>query len=478
MLEETGSGGVQFAVGSSSAQKNTAGNGGARRTAYNGLQEWSVRSAVAEALDHKADRNNPLISLGGIPSVLSEIIGTNADLYIRANHVYENAVSKETAIQDGRIRKNAHYHNLGEETVIDAIMALENPAMLIADTMNENPTVVAILPVRSGENMVYAALSFYSSDAINSDYTKRPHVVLTLSPIPSTGAGGRKNLTDTIARAVEERSIIFCDKKMTATLPVNAQNVNLGIVTDASVKNSLAQFQKNVKAFKGKYNIQYSISQVAGQKGVTDLPGQYLIDKLPRKSTDTLLREERKLVNSLGRSLNVPYFAKREFLRPITREISLQYLQKVATEQRLPLMRGTDRGRDNNTRLPLSHKTSFVTAPLVRGAVGHLRCLGRCLSVPKSPCHFERGFIRVEKSTHYKTQTGQIVAKLYHFSVRRSLDYARDDRFFRQSKRSGIHRSFCLFLIFHRSYHALDGSGVHGFHEAAVVALSHLGIDG
>ncbi len=80
-------------------------------------------------------------------------------------------------------------------------------------------------------------------------------------------------------------------------------------------------------------DIRYSISPVAGQAGATELPGQDLIDKLPKKAADSLLREERQMVNKLGRSLNVPYFAKREFLRPITREITLQYLKEGQVDQ-------------------------------------------------------------------------------------------------------------------------------------------------
>ncbi len=225
-----------------------------------GLQEWEVISAVYEALDRKRGRNEGLIRIGGMPKVLSDIIGSDADIYVRANHLYENIVDREQAEKDGRYRKNAHYHNLGAEMAIDAIMSLENPALLLAESGNENPTVVAVLPMQAEENAVYAALSFYSNEPINGDYSRRPHIVLTISPIAiEKGSNGRQNLVDTINRAIDNEAIIYFDKKMTAALPVNAQNINLGIVTDASVKNSLAKFKKNVNRFRENNGIRYSM---------------------------------------------------------------------------------------------------------------------------------------------------------------------------------------------------------------------------
>ncbi len=231
-----------------------------RRSGTGSLQEWEVTSAVYEALERKRGRNEQLIRLGKLPGVLSELIGSEADIYARGNHLYENIVDRETAEREGRRRKGAHYHNLGVETVIDAILALEQPVMILNDPVNENPTVLAVLPVKAGEDAVYAAMSFYSAEQRNDRYEHRPHVVLTISPIPAVNTEGRKGLSDMIQKAASEKTILYLDKKMTAALPVNAQNVNLGIVTDASVRNSLAQFQKEVNRFKEKNKISYSLA--------------------------------------------------------------------------------------------------------------------------------------------------------------------------------------------------------------------------
>lgn len=247
-------------VGTGKAAASTAGSENLIAGSRSGLTEWEVTAAVYEALDHKRGRYEQLIKLGNMPKVLADIIGSEAELYVRGNHLYENTVDKGTAERDGRLRKGAHYHNLGEETVIDAIMALENPAMLINDPVKENPTMVAVLPVSHNDGAIYAALSFYSPDRLNSDFTQRPHIVLTVAPIPAENTSGRKGLSDLIRNAVQTENIIYLDKKMTAALPVNAQNVNLGIVTVASVKNNLAQFQEKVNQFKEKNRIYYSVS--------------------------------------------------------------------------------------------------------------------------------------------------------------------------------------------------------------------------
>lgn len=71
---------------------------------------------------------------------------------------------------------------------------------------------------------------------------------------------------------------------------------------------------------------QYSIGETETAEG-TEEQAQSAVDTLPGKAKSYLEKAERTLTNSLSNALGVPWYAKREFLRPIVREISEEYLK-------------------------------------------------------------------------------------------------------------------------------------------------------
>lgn len=71
---------------------------------------------------------------------------------------------------------------------------------------------------------------------------------------------------------------------------------------------------------------QYSIGEAETAEG-TEEQKQSAVDTLPGKAKSYLDKAERTLTNSLSNALGVPWYAKREFLRPVVREISEEYLK-------------------------------------------------------------------------------------------------------------------------------------------------------
>lgn len=229
------------------------------------FSEQAVSTALYDALSEKATRQNQLIPVSVMPRYISEKLGIGGDIYIQRDHAYENMVSKEQAIQDGRPTQrkgeNVHFHDLGVEKMTRAIMSINEPTMTISTkTKDGNPAVIMMLPeYGSNDAPLYAVLSFYSSKSLNGDFSVRPHVVLTIAERNFFEDGGRVGWDEVIYNAINDGRVLDFNKKERQNLTVIAQPAGLGNITDASLKKNLAQFQKEVKRFRESNNIRYQL---------------------------------------------------------------------------------------------------------------------------------------------------------------------------------------------------------------------------
>ena len=242
------------------------------------FSEQAVSTALYDALSEKATRQNQLIPVSVMPRYISEKLGISGDIYIQRDHAYENMVSKEQAIQDGRPTQrkgeDVHFHDLGVEKMTRAIMSINEPTMTIATkTKDGNPAVIMMLPeYGSNDAPLYAVLSFYSSKSLNGDFSVRPHVVLTIAERNFFEDGGRVGWDEVIYNAINDGRVLDFNKKERQNLTVIAQPAGLGNITDASLKKNLAQFQKEVKRFRESNNIRYQLkSAVELEREVREL---------------------------------------------------------------------------------------------------------------------------------------------------------------------------------------------------------------
>lgn len=230
------------------------------------FSEQAVSTALYDALSEKATRQKQLIPVSVMPRYISEKLGIGGDIYIQRDHAYENMVSKEQAIQDGRPTQrkgeNVHFHDLGVEKMTRAIMSINEPTMTISTkTKDGNPAVIMMLPEYGNNNApLYAVLSFYSRKTISPENREtRPHVVLTIAERNFFEDGGRVGWAELIRNAVKEGRVLDFNKKERSSLSEVAQSAGLGDITDASLKKNLAQFQKEVKQFRESNNIRYQL---------------------------------------------------------------------------------------------------------------------------------------------------------------------------------------------------------------------------
>ena len=234
-----------------------------RKPAYD---EWDVNDALDDALDHGDQHNDNLIKVGNMPNFITDLIGIGGDFYIYRNHAYENMVSKKDAEKAHRptVRggKEIHFHNLGKKRMTDAILSLENPIMTIEDSDEfGNPEIVMILPVRgSNDAPLYAAMSFYADVKINGKFTRKPHVVLTISERGFEAEDGYDGYLEVINNAVRNGKVLSYDKeKMRDYLSVIANHTRVGNITSKSLADNIARFRKFVNEFREKNHIDYKL---------------------------------------------------------------------------------------------------------------------------------------------------------------------------------------------------------------------------
>lgn len=250
--------------------KTSAGEGDGVRFSLKSFSEQAVSTALYDALNEKATRQNQLIPVSIMPRYISEKLGINGDIYIQRDHAYENMVSKAQAIQDGRPTQHkgaeVHFHDLGVEKMTRAIMSINEPIMTISTkTKDGNPAVIMMLPEYGNNDApLYAVLSFYSRKAISPENREmRPHVVLTIAERNFFENGGRVGWDKLIRNAIKDGRVLDYNKKERGNLSEVAQPAGLGDITDASLKENLAQFQKEVKRFKESNNIRYQLRSAA-----------------------------------------------------------------------------------------------------------------------------------------------------------------------------------------------------------------------
>ena len=232
------------------------------------LEEHEVVTALYDALDHADAGDDNVIKVGRMPQFVRELTGIDGDFYIYRNHMYSNIKTEKEAKAEGRYKKGEHYHGVGMERMTDAIMAIETPVLTINDTKkNGNPEITMVLPVMGASGTpLYAALGFYTPRRVNGDMARRPHIILSIyEKLGGVVENGReyRDLGTVIDEAVKENRVLSYDKTMRDILKGTAQHQTLGSITETSLADNIAQFQKEVNNFKQKNKINYSMRDTA-----------------------------------------------------------------------------------------------------------------------------------------------------------------------------------------------------------------------
>lgn len=288
--------------------------------------EEDVYAALYDILSHKDEGDDNLVRMGEIPRYFTRLLGMQGEFYLYRNHAYENMVSEEQAKEEGRYTgKGQHFHQIGLEKMHGALMGLEHPIMTIATQTSEgNPAVIMLLDEKGNNGApLYAVFSFYAKRAINGDWSRRPHIVLSVYERDYFGTDARPGLMESVRNAVEQGRVLDFDTTKRESLSVIAKQARLGNITADSLAKSIAQFKKEINRFREENKINYSLRNV--DTDMTEM--QRVVEENERLQ---------KLVGSLNAQLramrdgaNGKAAVDRKAVWALAREMKAQYQSKV-----------------------------------------------------------------------------------------------------------------------------------------------------
>ena len=288
--------------------------------------EEDVYAALYDILSHKDEGYDNLVRMGEIPRYFTRLLGMQGEFYLYRNHAYENMVSEEQAKEEGRYTgKGQHFHQIGLEKMHGALMGLEHPIMTIATQTSEgNPAVIMLLDEKGNNGApLYAVFSFYAKRAINGDWSRRPHIVLSVYERDYFGTDARPGLMESVRNAVEQGRVLDFDTTKRESLSVIAKQARLGNITADSLAKSIAQFKKEINRFREENKINYSLRNV--DTDMTEM--QRVVEENERLQ---------KLVGSLNAQLramrdgaNGKAAVDRKAVWALAREMKEQYQSKV-----------------------------------------------------------------------------------------------------------------------------------------------------
>lgn len=288
--------------------------------------EEDVYAALYDILSHKDEGYDNLVRMGEMPRYFTRLLGMQGEFYLYRNHAYENMVSEEQAKEEGRYTgKGQHFHQIGLEKMHGALMGLEHPIMTIATQTSEgNPAVIMLLDEKGNNGApLYAVFSFYAKRAINGDWSRRPHIVLSVYERDYFGTDARPGLMESVRNAVEQGRVLDFDTTKRESLSVIAKQARLGNITADSLAKSIAQFKKEINRFREENKINYSLRNV--DTDMTEM--QRVVEENERLQ---------KLVGSLNAQLramrdgaNGKAAVDRKAVWALAREMKAQYHSKV-----------------------------------------------------------------------------------------------------------------------------------------------------
>lgn len=288
--------------------------------------EEDVYAALYDILSHKDEGDDNLVRMGEIPRYFTRLLGMQGEFYLYRNHAYENMVSEEQAKEEGRYTgKGQHFHQIGLEKMHGALMGLEHPIMTIATQTSEgNPAVIMLLDEKGNNGApLYAVFSFYAKRAINGNWSRRPHIVLSVYERDYFGTDARPGLMESVRNAVEQGRVLDFDTTKRESLSVIAKQARLGNITADSLAKSIAQFKKEINRFREENKINYSLRNV--DTDMTEM--QRVVEENERLQ---------KLVGSLNAQLramrdgaNGKAAVDRKAVWALAREMKAQYQSKV-----------------------------------------------------------------------------------------------------------------------------------------------------
>ena len=284
------------------------------------LEQYSIDENYERDIDEWDAQGRPdgeVFILGSTGDVLQGLGAMEQDIYLRSEKV-------NTILQQHPEMTLAEIKRI-PEILDDPVLVLksrnvgrggqQNTRLVLFGTVraeNGQP-VLAVLDLRPVEN----GLAIDDMQKVTSSYTKDSNPVWYVQNSDILHAD--KNRTIPLLRTIGFQMPIELQRSGSmGSISYNRQNVNIqGVPFDQVVDTT--QQQEDGR--------QYSVEEEA-QLPTAEETERDIISTMPVKAQQYLRRAERYLLDKVGGLLNVPRYAKREYLQDIVREISLEYLRE------------------------------------------------------------------------------------------------------------------------------------------------------
>lgn len=204
----------------------------------------SLNKDIDDLLKSKYNMLNEVLLRDNTPQILVNYGISDLPMYINPTHLLENLISKTKARNMNIFKDDVNYHNLGKETFIKVMEALDNPiailksvsktgaknsVVIITDVMNKNNEHVIVPVYLNGK-------ATYNNVRIDTNKIKTTY--------------GKADIRDFVDRTVKKdyKNLIYLTKDKNKRQFINGLGLQLSNSINSASSNSIAQKNKTVKS--------------------------------------------------------------------------------------------------------------------------------------------------------------------------------------------------------------------------------------
>ena len=203
----------------------------------------NLSSDIDKILRQEYNTKNEVLLRNSTPQLLVDNGIKDLPMYINSRHLLENLISKSKARKLGIYRNDVNYHNLGKETFIEVMKALDDPIAIlksISSTGAKN-TVVIITDVKNktGEHIIVPV--YINGKAAYNNVFIDTNKIKTIY--------GKKDISNYVDRTIKKdyNNLIYLTKDKNKRQFINSPGLQLSNVINLASINSISQNKNSVK---------------------------------------------------------------------------------------------------------------------------------------------------------------------------------------------------------------------------------------
>ena len=188
--------------------------------------DQNLKDNLQAIIDHTYDTQNGELYIGETSNFLTDVIGVSSlPVYMSPTKAYMNLVSREYAQQDAQWMRSGkrralandpkkNFHNLGVDTMYNALVASETPVVSFADFADSDGNerlnrIVLVTDVKVGDNPI-VVIEEIESNARNRYGKVEANKTITVYD--------KNNIESELRRAARENKILAMDKEKSQTM--------------------------------------------------------------------------------------------------------------------------------------------------------------------------------------------------------------------------------------------------------------------